>query len=134
MSAIPVETTLRIARPSRDLTAAEEFWVGGVGLQVIERVRADGDGERNLLMVGIPDARWHLELVQDPEALADHPPSAEDLLVIYLGNDVPHEWLARLEEHGSRRVRTRNPYWERWGVTVVDPDGYRLVLSSRSWD
>lgn len=57
MSAIPVETTLRIARPSRDLTAAEEFWVGGVGLQVIERVRADGDGERNLLMVGIPDAR-----------------------------------------------------------------------------
>ena len=23
--------------------------------------------------------------------------------------------------------------WERWGVTVADPDGYRLVLSDRSW-
>ncbi|MHB8296804.1 MAG: VOC family protein, partial [Acidimicrobiales bacterium] len=27
----------------------------------------------------------------------------------------------------------RNPYWDRWGVTIEDPDGYRLVLSHRTW-
>jgi len=30
-------------------------------------------------------------------------------------------------------VAARNPYWDRWGVTIVDPDGYLLVLSHRSW-
>jgi hypothetical protein len=27
----------------------------------------------------------------------------------------------------------RNPYWDRWGITIADPDGYRLVLSTLSW-
>jgi len=34
---------------------------------------------------------------------------------------------------GGRRVPARNPYWETWGLTVEDPDGYRLVLSHRRW-
>jgi hypothetical protein len=35
---------------------------------------------------------------------------------------------------GGTRVTARNPYWETWGTTVQDPDGYRLVLSHRSWE
>jgi hypothetical protein len=31
------------------------------------------------------------------------------------------------------RCRARNPYWDRWGITIADPDGYRLVLSTLSW-
>ena len=34
---------------------------------------------------------------------------------------------------GGTRVPARNPYWDEWGVTIADPDGYRLVLSRRSW-
>ncbi|MFD7700951.1 VOC family protein, partial [Streptomyces caelestis] len=26
-----------------------------------------------------------------------------------------------------------NPYWDTWGVTLQDPDGYLLVLSTRTW-
>jgi hypothetical protein len=40
---------------------------------------------------------------------------------------------ATLVDAGGRRVAARNPYWDRWGVTIVDPDGYRLVLSHRTW-
>ncbi|MGV9639711.1 hypothetical protein [Streptomyces sp. NPDC003514] len=29
--------------------------------------------------------------------------------------------------------RWSNPYWNKWGVTVEDPDGYRLVLCTRAW-
>jgi hypothetical protein len=39
---------------------------------------------------------------------------------------------ARLVDVGSRRVAARNPYWDQWGVTIVDPDEYRLVLLDRS--
>lgn len=54
---------LRIARPSRDLAAAERFWVGGLTLDVLWRATAAGPGGHDLLMLGWPDAHWHLELV-----------------------------------------------------------------------
>jgi hypothetical protein len=41
--------------------------------------------------------------------------------------------LTRIDAAGGTVVPARNPYWDRWGVTIADPDGYRLVLSHRSW-
>ncbi|GAB2899009.1 VOC family protein [Streptomyces mayteni] len=126
---------LRVARPSRDLAAAERFWVAGLGLDVLYRHTTDGatPGEHSLLMVGWPAAAWHLELVHDPAAPVEPRPTPEDLLVVYLGEPVPDPLVARLEQHGGRRVPAHNPYWDTWGVTVLDPDGYPLVLSTRTW-
>jgi catechol 2,3-dioxygenase-like lactoylglutathione lyase family enzyme len=121
---------LRVARPSRDLEAAERFWVEGLGLQVLFRAAEDGAA---LLMVGWPGAAWHLELVGDPHGDTPPAPTEEDLLVLYLDEPAGDEIVARLVASGGRRVTARNPYWEEWGVTIADPDGYRLVLSSRSW-
>jgi catechol 2,3-dioxygenase-like lactoylglutathione lyase family enzyme len=119
---------IRIARPSRDLEAAERFYAGGLGLKVLYRAAADAPGEHDLLMVGGPGAAWHLELVAGGEPA----PSAEDLLVIYLGEPVDDGLVDRLLASGGRRVE-QGPYWDRWGVTIADPDGYRLVLSTRTW-
>jgi MoxR-like ATPase len=41
--------------------------------------------------------------------------------------------LHRLVDAGGTRVPARNPYWDHPGVTIADPDGYRLVLTGRSW-
>lgn len=129
------QSHIRIARPSRDLAAAERFWVQGLGLGVLHRGEGDhAAGEHDLLMVGLPDAPWHLELVGGPEQAPLEPrPSAEDLLVVYLDGPVSEALVATLAEHGGRRVPSPNPYWNEWGVTVEDPDGYRLVLCSRGW-
>ena len=136
---------IRIARPSKDLTAAEHFWTQGLGMDVLFRTEAppagrdpdddgSGDGERYaLLMTGWRDAGWHLELALDPRSPVAPRPTDEDLLVIYLDGPVPDSLVERLERCGGTRVPARNPYWERWGVTVQDPDGYRLVLSTRGW-
>ncbi|WP_326794270.1 VOC family protein [Streptomyces sp. NBC_01808] len=133
---MPADATahLRIARPSRDLEAAERFWISGLGLDIQYRHTADGTpGQHSLLMVGWPEAAWHLELVHDPAAPVDPRPTVEDLLVIYLGEPVPDSLVERLEQHGGKRVPAHNPYWETWGVTVQDPDGYLLVLTTRNW-
>ncbi|MFI6447220.1 VOC family protein [Kitasatospora sp. NPDC050543] len=125
---------VRIARPTRDLAAADRFWTGGLGLDVLYRHEGSGStGDHSLLMAGWPDAAWHLELVDDPAQAAESRPGVEDLLVIYLGEPVPAELVERLEQHGGVRVPAHNPYWDEFGVTVQDPDGYRLVLSSRGW-
>ncbi|MFJ3669787.1 VOC family protein [Streptomyces sp. NPDC090106] len=125
---------IRVARPSRDLAAAERFWAGGLGLGVVWRTgERPGPGEHHLLMVGWAEADWHLELVHEPDRPVEPRPTEEDLLVIYVDGPVPGELVARLEEHGGRRVPSPNPYWNEWGVTVEDPDGYRLVLCERAW-
>lgn len=125
---------LRIARPSRDLEAAERFWVDGLGLEVLLRLDDSAEGGHGLLMVGWRGAAWHLELVGDPDSETPAAPTEEDLLVLYLDGPVDDEVVSRLIEAGGTQVAARNPYWDQWGVMIVDPDGYRLVLSSLSWD
>jgi len=128
---IQPETHLRLARPSLDLNAAEHFYVQGLGLQVL--YQHCSESELSLLMLGLPGAGWHLELTRDPVHQIRPAPTPEDLLVLYLATEVPEEGVARLVASGGRRVEALNPYWDEWGVTVQDPDGYRLVLCQRSW-
>ena len=84
-------------------------------------------------MAGWPDAGWHLELVHEPARPVGSRPTEEDLLVIYVDGPVPDDLVTRLEEHGGKQVPSPKPYWNRWGVTIEDPDGYRLVLCERGW-
>lgn len=124
---------LRLARPTRDLVAAGRFWRDGLGLRELHRHTSQA-GEHSLLMLGWPDAAWHLELTHDPSGALHPTPTPDDLLVVYVGGPVPEDLVARLERRGGTRVAAHNPYWDAWGVTVEDPDGYRLVLSTRDWN
>lgn len=128
---IDSKASIRLARPTRDLAAAERFYVQGLGLEVIYRAAGD-PGTHDLLMLGWREASWHLELVGGPSLSVQPTPTSEDLLVLYLSEPIDDALVARLEQAGGKRV-SQGAYWDRWGVTVEDPDGYRLVLSSRSW-
>ena len=125
--------SIRLARPSRDLDAARRFWVDGLGLNVLWETGPEAEGGHALLMLGPRGGSWHLELVADRSAHAEARPGPEDLLVLYLGTDVDPAVVDRLINCGGVRIAAQNPYWERWGVTILDPDGYRVVLSSRRW-
>ncbi len=124
---------LRIARPTADLPTIERFWIDGVGLDLLWRSDADAQGGHALTMIGPANGAWHLELVADADAAAGAEPTEEDLLVLYLGRPAEAALQERIGRSGGQRVTARNPYWEEWGVTFADPDGYRLVLSERTW-
>ena len=134
---------IRIARPTRDIGEAQRFYVDGLDMQVLYRVTAEGTAHDasghvdDLIMLGWPDASWHLEFVLDHTEDAANAclprPTVEDLLVVYVDGPIDRNVLQRLVNAGGREVRPKNPYWEQWGVTVEDPDGYRIVLSQRQW-
>jgi len=62
---------------------------------------------------------------------ANHPDSPETLLVLYLGSE---EMVVQIcERLGAKPVEPANPYWQQHGVTIVDPDGFRVVLVPDWW-
>lgn len=119
----------RIALPVRDLGRSAEFYRDALKLVLTGGFRdhAGYDGDFYALPGG-----GELELTTGPA-----PPAGivdEDLLlVLYVaGRDELEQWTARLAGLGLRPVPAANPYWNRTGITVLDPDGYRVVLAVRA--
>ena len=131
---IDASHTIRIARPTLDLATAERFYVEGLGLNVLFK-SAGGSPEEthDLLMVGPGDGQWHLELTTGKHSAATPSPTPENLFVIYLEVTVSEETVTKAVAHGGTVVRSHNKSWDRGGVTITDPDGYRVVLTERRW-
>ena len=123
---------LRIARPSSNLAATEKFYCQGLGLL---RLGSFDDHEGfDGIMLGHPQAPYHLEFTRHREQSVKPLPTVEDLLVFYLPD--LEEWkmaVDRMEASGYKAVSSHNSYWDKHGKTFSDPDGYRVVLQHASW-
>jgi catechol 2,3-dioxygenase-like lactoylglutathione lyase family enzyme len=119
---------VRIARQTRQLDDVVAFYRDGLGLPELTRF-VDHDGYSGV-MLDLPGTGTHLEFTST-EHLAPPTPHVEDLLVLYLGHRGEVDRL--VAQAAAAPVPSANPYWDRVGVTIVDPDGYRVVLVARSW-
>jgi catechol 2,3-dioxygenase-like lactoylglutathione lyase family enzyme len=119
---------LRMARHTEYLDAVVAFYRDGLGLTEIGGFR-DHDGYDGVFLE-VPGTGAHLELTAGGGhgALAPHP---ESLLGLYLGHDAAvKQTFGRL---GADPVEPANPYWAERGVTVEDPDGFRVILVPERW-
>jgi catechol 2,3-dioxygenase-like lactoylglutathione lyase family enzyme len=119
---------LRVAHQTARLVEVVAFYRDGLGLPEIARF-ADHDGYSGV-MLAIPGTGAHLEFTAT-DHLAPPSPHVEDLLVLYVGSRTEVERI--LARSGGIPVPSANPYWDRVGVTVTDPDGFRVVLVADSW-
>jgi len=123
---------LRVARPTDHLDDVVRFYRDGLGFEELGEFRdhAGFDG----VMLGHPDADYHLELTQERGVTVGRAPTRENLLVFYLPDaDAWSAATARLEALGHAPVASHNPYWDRGGKTYEDADGYRVVLYQGAW-
>ena len=115
----------RIARPVADLERSTQFYGEVLGLPVIESFR--GHSGYDGVFFELPGA-GELELTHGPSGPVGS--SEEDLLVLYARNDdALRSVVGRLASAGAQRVEAANPYWNAWGATFLDPDGYRVVVA-----
>lgn len=114
----------RVAHPTASIAAAQQFYGGVLGLA------CDGpyqDTPLEMLFVELPGGA-QLELTAGGEEPL--PGTRDDLLVLYVPTAGDVAGLrARLEAAGVALERPANPYWERMGVTVRDPDGRLVVVA-----
>lgn len=131
----PGDAHLRIARPTQDLQRIRDFYVDGLGMSVLYEGEARLD-ERHweLLMCGFQESSWHLEFTRSRPHTVLPSPTSEDLLVFYLDDQADVDAAVEsLRRYGGTVVPAENPYWDEGGLTLVDPDGYRLVVTTRRW-
>ena len=105
------------------------FYRDGLGLP--ELGRFEGHDGYDGVFLAIPGTEAHLEFTTGG-VHATPPAHPETLLVLYLESEVALESV--LERIGASPVRPANPYWEANGITLEDPDGFRVVLVPRSWE
>ncbi|NHM29878.1 VOC family protein [Bacillus sp. C11] len=118
---------VRIARPTNQIDRLYEFYHDGLGLKKIGEFHAhEGyDG----IMLGLPDNSAHLEFTQTEQPSELAKPTKENLLVFYLPNVFERDRIAeKLRLMGYPETEPENPYWGRGGMTIEDPDGWRIVL------
>ena len=123
---------LRVARPTDDLDALLPFYIDGLGFEMLYRF---GDHEEfDGFMAGHPGYPYHLEFTHHRGHKVGRAPSRDHLLVFYLPDAAAyHAGLTRITNAGFAPVASYNPFWDEGGVTFEDPDGYRVVLTSRAW-
>jgi hypothetical protein len=123
---------VRIARPVSDLGRASEMYCRGLGLRVLASFQ-DHEGFDGVIL-GLPESAVHFELTRCPSHPVVPSPSPEDLTVLYVPS--ADEWrlgCTHMIAAGFREVPSFNPYWQRFGRTFEDTDGYRTVLQNARW-
>jgi len=125
-------TTLRVARPTDNLTAVADMYVNGLGLTVLAAFE-DHDGFDGII-IGHPQLPYHLEFTAQKGHQVGKAPNAEHLLVFYVPD--ADEWqtaCARMLSAGFQEIAAHNPYWDVAGKTFQDVDGYGVVLQQGAW-
>jgi catechol 2,3-dioxygenase-like lactoylglutathione lyase family enzyme len=121
-------SAVRLARPARDLPRSMRFYRDLIGLPPVGGFE-NHDGYDGVFFA-LPGGA-ELELTAGPAQPA--PSTDEDLLVLYVRTWAEAEAIgARLTAAGVTRIQNQNPYWNRSGLTFLDPDGYRLVIAAGS--
>ncbi len=125
----PPAVQMRIARPTDQLDAVVRFYHEGVGLPIIGSFGGEGHEGYTGVMLGLPNHDYHLEFTQHEHGSPCPAPTEDNLLVFYVPDRSAIDAIAaRLAGLGFPEVPPENPYWEGRGVTVADPDGWRIVL------
>ena len=118
----------RFARHTNDLDKLKQFYTNILGFEVL------GSFENHNYYVGIfigkQNLDWHLEFTQSDEIVAFNF-NEDDILVFYPETLVEYDALIEnCNKNNIGFMASKNPYWNENGKMIVDPDGYRIIISN----
>lgn len=119
--------TFRFARHTNSLEQLKSFYIDILGLELLGGFE-NHDGYDGVF-IGKSNENWHLEFTKSDEIVAFNF-GEEDILVFYPNTKLEFELIQdRIESNSIKFIDSKNPYWNENGKMILDPDGYRVVIS-----
>ena len=119
--------TFRFARHTNNLEQLKSFYIDILGLELLGGFE-NHEGYDGVF-IGKPNENWHLEFTKSDEIVTFNF-GEEDILVFYPNTKLEFELIHdRIESHSIKFIDSKNPYWNENGKMILDPDGYRVVIS-----
>ncbi|WP_197464075.1 VOC family protein [Rufibacter sp. DG15C] len=116
-----------MARHTSRLPEMREFYTQVLELEVLGSFI--GHNGYDGIFLGKKESDWHLEFTQSSEE-AVHIFDEDDVLVFYPVSHAEHERiLDKIHQMGLTLMAPKNPYWLINGRMILDPDGFRIIIS-----
>jgi hypothetical protein len=81
------------------------------------------------VFIGKPNENWYLEFTKSDEIVTFNF-GEEDILVFYPNTKLEFELIhVKLKTNKMEFIKAKNSYWNENGKMILDPDGYRVVIS-----
>lgn len=119
--------TFRFARHTNNLEQIKSFYIDILGLELLGGF--DNHDSYDGVFIGKPNENWHLEFTKSDEIVTFNF-GEEDILVFYPNTKLEFELIHdKLLATKIEFIIAKNPYWNENGKMILDPDGYRVVIS-----
>ena len=119
--------TFRFARHTNNLEQLKSFYIDILGLELLGGFENHNgyDG----VFIGTPTENWHLEFTKSDEIVSFNF-GEEDILVFYPNTKLEYEMIHdKLLTNKIEFIKAKNVYWNENGKMILDPDGYKIVIS-----
>lgn len=119
--------TFRFARHTNNLEQLKSFYIDILGLELLGGFENHNgyDG----VFIGKPNENWHLEFTKSDEIVTFNF-GEEDILVFYPNSKLELELIHdNLIANKIEFIQAKKNYWNDNGKMILDPDGYRVVIS-----
>jgi catechol 2,3-dioxygenase-like lactoylglutathione lyase family enzyme len=118
----------RSARHTDNLEDIVEFYTKIIGFKVL--FSFENHNDYSGVFIGKPNHDWHLEFTASKNK-AEHKSDVDDILVFYPTERSEYdEVVKQIEANHIEKIKAKNPFWDENGIMIIDPDGFRLVISN----
>jgi catechol 2,3-dioxygenase-like lactoylglutathione lyase family enzyme len=119
--------TFRFARHTNDLEQIKSFYIDVLGFQLLGGFENHNgyDG----IFIGKSSENWHLEFTKSEE-IVHFDFNEDDVLVFYPNSKIEFDLIMnKIQSQNIDFIKAKNPYWNENGKMILDPDGYKILIS-----
>lgn len=118
----------RFARHTNNLEKLITFYSKILCLEILGSF--ENHNNYNGIFLGKQYLDWHLEFTESNE-IVEFNFNEDDVLVFYPETTVDYDFLIQnISKNNIDYIESKNPYWSQNGKMILDPDGYRIIISN----
>ncbi len=118
----------RVARHTNNLEEIKFFYISVLGFELLGNF--ENHHSYDGIFIGKPNLDWHLEFTKSNE-IVEFNFNEDDIYVFYPKTISEYNKLIEsVLKNNVSFIEAKNPYWNENGKMILDPDGFRIIISN----